>query len=142
MRGRYWIVRGLDTACRVVDDVAYRPAVVRLTMRLPRWWRCELARLAGRLDERWGTGYFGEWAPPDGVCDICGRRAAWLVIGGPDEDADPPDAGDYLARHPLHVCSWCKLTPDGPITSRGDLDLALARSRAKSITWRWRWRPI
>ena len=29
MRGRYWIVRGLDTACRVVDDVAYRPAVVR-----------------------------------------------------------------------------------------------------------------
>jgi hypothetical protein len=29
-----------------IDEVAYRPAVVKVTMPLPRWWRCDLARLS------------------------------------------------------------------------------------------------
>jgi hypothetical protein len=58
------LVRALNTACRAVDDVAYRPAVVRLTMPLPRWWNCELAHLSMRLDDHWGTGYWkGDIAP-------------------------------------------------------------------------------
>ena len=142
MRWKYGIVKGLETACRRVDDVAYRPAVVRLTLRLPRWWRCELSRLSARLDDRWGTGYWGEWAAPNGLCDVCGRRAAWLVTGGPDEDADPPYPEDYLAQHPLHTCSWCRLVPSKPIASSADLAEAVARARAGSIAWRWRWWPI
>jgi hypothetical protein len=34
----FLVVRALDTACTVVDQVAYHPAVVRLTGPLPRWW--------------------------------------------------------------------------------------------------------
>jgi len=146
MHWRYRLVRALNSACTVVDDVAYRPAVVRLTLRLPRWWHCELADLSMRLDDRWETGYWsGELAPaaPEGVCDVCHRRAAWLVVGGPDEDdpdAEYPD-DHYLFEHPLHICSWCHVDL-GPIRSAADLERAVARARSRSIAWRWRWRPV
>jgi hypothetical protein len=37
---------------------------VKLTRRLPRWWRCDLARLAGVLDDRWGTEAIAEDGRP------------------------------------------------------------------------------
>jgi len=58
------IVSLLNLACTAIDAVAYRPVVVRLTRRLPRWWRCDLTRLSMFLDDRWNTGYWsGEDAP-------------------------------------------------------------------------------
>jgi len=145
MRGRYWIVKGLDSACGLVDAVVYRPAVVRLTVRIPRWWRCELARSSEHLDDRWGTGYWGEFAAPNGLFDVCQRRAAWLTVGGTDgdEDDDPPDPDHYLAEHPLHTCSWCHVPPSAfPIESAADLAEAITLARARSLGWHWRWRPI
>ena len=79
------IVRGLNDACWAVDEIAYRPVVVRLTLWLPRWWRCDLARLSMYLDDRWGLDWWrSDDAPPapSGVCAACKRRAAWLVLGG------------------------------------------------------------
>ena len=81
MGTRRSIAVGLNTACTAVDYVAYRPAVVKLTSPLPRWWRCDLARLSIYLDARWGCGYWGsESAParPERLREVCQRRAAWL----------------------------------------------------------------
>jgi hypothetical protein len=130
----------------MVDDVAYRPAVVKLTRWLPRWWSCQFAHLSMMLDERWGTGYWkSDQAPPIpiGLCDACGRRAAWLVIGGSyDEEPEIWEKGeepDYLDLHPIHVCAWCRPVFD---PSRRDdkaaVDAALADARTRSIAWRWR----
>ncbi len=135
------IVRLLNTACTCVDDVAYRPAVVRLTLPLPRWWTCQLARLSMRLDDRWGMGYWeGDAAPaaPVGTCEACGRRAAWLVVGGPAEDDEEP-RGDFLGGRPIHLCSWCRLDHGQPLQNESDVRRELARARARSIAWRWRW---
>jgi hypothetical protein len=121
-----------------------RPAIVRLTLGLPRWWRCELAHLSMRLDDRWQTGYWtGDLAPaaPEGLCDVCQRRAAWLVIGGRDEDEPTEYPDDYLFDHPLHVCAWCRLDLV-PIRNRDDLERAVQDARARSVAWRWRWRPV
>jgi hypothetical protein len=63
-RAKRLTVRVLNRLCELVDEVAYRPAVVKLTLRLPRWWRCDLARLATRLDERWPTGRCSDGAAP------------------------------------------------------------------------------
>ena len=150
MGGVSWkrrVVGALNSACTAVDAVAYRPAVVRLTLALPRWWSCQLAHLSMRLDDRWGTGYWSSDpapAAPEGLCDACKRRAAWLVVGGRDEDDDAEDDGAawFLAEHPVHLCGWCQLDSwdgDGPIETIAALDRALARARQKSIAWSWRW---
>lgn len=138
--------RGLNRLCMWVDYIAYRPAIVRLTIRLPRWWNCHFVRLSMWLDDRWETGYWDEleWAP-DGLCEACNRRAAWLMIGGSwvdepeiwDEDEEP----EYLDRHPVHICFWCM--PIFDTSERDDkaaIDLALVEAGRESIAWSWRWR--
>jgi hypothetical protein len=143
---RTLIVQALNTACTLVDGVACRPAVVRLTRPLPRWWNCELAHLSMRLDDRWGTGYWSSpYAPPApaGRCEACRRRAAWLVVGGPLEpellEGEEDDL--YLATHKVELCSWCRLADDAPIRTATDLERALRRAGDASIGWFWRWRP-
>jgi len=143
MRFKKSLVSALDRACGVVDEVAYRPAVVKATLWLPRWWHCDLARLSVWLDKRWDTGYWtGEEAAaaPDGVCEACQRRAAWLVIGGRDWMDDIPPDGSYMEAHPVRVCSWCQLHPGAPIESAEQLADAVARARDRSVSWRWAWR--
>jgi hypothetical protein len=148
MAGVAWkrrVVGALNSACTAVDAVAYRPAVVRLSLPLPRWWSCQLARLSMRLNDRWGIGYWSsDIAPaaPEGLCDACHRRAAWLVVGGRDEDDDGDDRGaaSFLTEHPVHLCGWCRIDRDAPIETAADLDRALARARQKSVAWTWRGR--
>jgi hypothetical protein len=139
------IVRFLNRACTWVDDVAYRPAVVKATLWLPRWWGCELARLSMRLDDRWATGYWsGDDAPaaPAGRCESCQRRAAWLVMGGTFPHYDEEPLNYYLADRPLYLCSWCHVDePAGAIEDEAQLRRALASAREQSIAWRWRWSP-
>jgi hypothetical protein len=135
------VVSGLDTACQLVDEVAYRPAVVRLTLPLPRWWRCELAKLSAWLDRRWGLEYWGsEREPrtlaPAGLCDVCHRRPASLEAGGSWADLEVEDEGDYMESHPLRLCFWCKL-PASPIENDAQLEAAVALTRSESISWRW-----
>ena len=135
---------GLNRACMAVDTVAYRPFVVRLTSRLPRWWQCDLARLSLALDDRWGCGY---WNPqtgppvPDGPCEACGRRAAWLVVGGydPQYDDEPPQPDDYTGNNPIHLCGWCNLPEEmTPIEDDESRQAALRVARARSVAWAWR----
>jgi hypothetical protein len=123
--------------------VAYRPAVVRLAMPLPGWWNCQLAHLSMRLDDRWGTGYWsGDSAPaaPEGRCDACKRRAAWLVVGGrwDEDELDDDEESSFLTENPVHLCGWCRLDWDGPPETPAELEQALARARQKSIAWSWR----
>ncbi len=140
MNWRKAIVRSLNAACTAVDDIAYRPAVVRLALPLPRWWRCDLARLSMWLDDRWEVGWWNSSdapAAPQGVYAACGRRAAWLEIGGRCADEEPD--GSYLEDHPVALCAWCK--PDGPFDDAEQVAAALAEARARSISWSWKWRP-
>jgi hypothetical protein len=81
-RVRRALVRALAVTDAAIDEVLYRPAVVKAFARLSRWWNCDLARLSMRLDDRWGTGYWDEAGiAPGAPCDARGRRAAilWLV---------------------------------------------------------------
>jgi hypothetical protein len=77
-------------------------------------------------------------ASPQGVCEACGRRAAWLVVGGTDEGDEEP--GYFLATRPIYLCGWCRLSEVGvsPVESERDVQHALAAARARSISWRWR----
>jgi hypothetical protein len=139
------VVSGLNRSCELVDDVAYRPAVIRLTLPLPRWWRCELARLSMRLDERWHVGFWPtgdeRTLAPGGECDICHRRPAMYEVGGSSEDPGLEPDGSYMGTHQLQTCAWCKL-PDGEIDSDEQLASAIADARARSISLRrWRWPP-
>ena len=109
----------LDAA---IDAVVYRPAVVKAFRSLPLWWSCGLAKLSVTLDERWTTGYWTDGPIPSGRCAACERRAAHLVIEGP-EGTTP-------------LCGWCRI--EGPVLSPADLDRALADAAAGSISWRWR----
>jgi hypothetical protein len=93
------IVVGLAQADHVLDEVLYRPAVVKAFMWLPRWWRCDLAKASIALDERWSTGY---WSAgdlfPGPTCEACGRRASVFVTG---KSLDPDErAHDYISAHP------------------------------------------
>lgn len=145
MNWRRAVVSGLNSACELVDEVAYRPAVVWLTLRLPRWWRCELARLSMRLDERWKVGWWetggARTVAPGGECDICHRRPAIHEVGGSMEDLGVEPDGSYMEAHPLQTCGWCKL-PYGEIESDEQIVAAIADARARSISARrWRWHP-
>jgi hypothetical protein len=135
------VVATLDSACQAVDALAYRPAVVKLTLSLRRWWKCDLARLSIWLDDRWALGYW-KYGAPDSLCDSCRRRAAWLVLGGYNEewDDEPPEPDDFLRNHPVHLCGWCKLSDEIEIDNEASLDAALADARGRGIAWQWRWR--
>ncbi|MDX6622237.1 MAG: hypothetical protein QOE75_169 [Solirubrobacterales bacterium] len=145
-----FVVRTVNQACDLVDSVAYRPAIVRLTRRLPFFWHCQLARASIALDERWGTGYWdseGHPPVPEGLCDACGRRAAWLVVGGSwseDEldDGDEAYEPDFLDEHPVNLCSWCQLDIVSNPRTHAELDAVLTDAAERSFAWRWRWRPM
>jgi hypothetical protein len=128
----------------LVDAVAYRPAIVKLTIWLPRWWNCDFVRLSMWLDDQWGAGYWDEfeWVP-GGLCDACHRRAAWLQVGGAwdDEDyeGDEGEEPEYFDLHPVYLCFWCK--PELGSAVRDDkatVNRALAEAGRASIAWRWR----
>jgi hypothetical protein len=138
LSARRALVVALAKADRVVDEVLYRPAVVKAFMWFPRWWQCDFAQTSIRLDDRWSTGYWtDDDFHPGGACEACGRRAAVWVTG---ERLDPEDEpiGDYIEAHPIHHCDWCQLR--GSMSTAADRDRALAAARADSISWRWRWR--
>jgi hypothetical protein len=130
------IVIAMVRADEALDEVLYRPAVVKAFMWLPRWWLCDLAKLSIALDHRWGVDYWnddGIW--PGGPCDACGRRASIHVYGGLHQDEEP--VGDYLDEHPVHVCGWCQLC--SPLANESDVQRELRQARARSVAWRWRW---
>jgi hypothetical protein len=131
---RTLVVVVLERACAAVDAVAYRPAIIKLTLRLPRWWQCGLARLSVRLDDRWGVGYWTTGRPTR-VCDVCERRAAWLVVGGRDwlEDLEPDHS--FMEEHPVHLCGYCQLR-GFPIENAEQLAASVAQARERSIAWR------
>ncbi len=129
------IVVALAKVDELIDELVYRPAVVRMFLWLPRWWLCDLAKLSIALDDRWGVGYW-DWIVPNGRCEACGRRAAIHVYGGEDDETDE-GATDFLADRPVRTCGWCHL--DGPITNELELQHALATARRRSVSWRWRW---
>jgi hypothetical protein len=137
------VVVTLNKLCILIDEVLYRPAVVRVGMRLPRWWNCQLARLSVRLDDRWRVGYWNDEsgpAVPGDPCDACGRRAAIHVVGGDDETDTPLDQQEprsFLAEHPVNLCGWCSLTAAGEIKNESDLRRELKAAAARSTSWRW-----
>jgi len=105
---------------------------------------CNFARLSMRLDDHWHLGYWesGMGGPvPNGPCEACGRRAAWLTVGGLEDDEGPSPDSDYLELHPAHVCGWCFLAPFPRIENRDEYDRRLAGAGERSIEWRWRWSP-
>ena len=51
-RSQVLVHRGLNQLCMLVDAVAYRPAIVKLTIWLPRWWNCDFVRLSMWLDDQ------------------------------------------------------------------------------------------
>ena len=131
------VVQSLAKLDEVVDQVLYRPAVVKAFSRLPRWWCCELAKASIALDERWHTGYWDKAGIiPGPPCEACGRRASIHVYGGPDADMEP--VGDYLENRPVHTCGWCHL--EGSLRNEADVKRALDVARAGSVSWRWRMR--
>jgi hypothetical protein len=106
------LVRALATLDEAVDDVLYRPAVVKAFSWLSRWWMCDLAKVSMWLDDRWDTGWWETAIEPDGPCQACGRRAA------------------------IFLCGWCTL--GSPVTDEADVQRGLERARARSVSWRWR----
>lgn len=135
------VIRGLNSMCVAIDAIAYRPAVVKATLWLPRWWSCQLADVSMRLDDRWGLGYWDSDEAPaasEGLCDACARRAAWLVVGGLEPEEEPGREGSYLDLHQVHLCGWCKPRFDGPPESHDDLERVLEDARDRSIGWHWK----
>jgi hypothetical protein len=144
-----FIVGALNRLCTWVDELAYRPAVVKLTLPLPRWWSCQLSKLSIHLDGRWATGYWSNWGI-GGICDVCGRRAAWFVVGGIADDdgigGEPFEPArhhaeenyGFMARHPINLCGWCRLDSEAfPIESAEELEREIVKAKARSISWRW-----
>src|SRR5437870_10877449 len=102
------LVALLAKADEGLDEVLYRPAVVKAFSWLPRWWLCDLAKASMWLDDRWRTGWWDDaGSAPGGPCEACGRRAAIAVYGGPDPDEEPFE--DYLEARPVFTCGWCHL---------------------------------
>lgn len=135
------LVRLLIWLCGSIDAIAYRPAVVKGTLWLPRWWACHLAHASMRLDDRWGLGFWdSEEAPPapDGPCDACKRRAAWMTVGGLEPGEAPSEDATYLELHPVQLCGWCDLRFTSPPENPQELKRALEDARARSVSWRWR----
>jgi hypothetical protein len=121
------VVATLAKVDEALDEVLYRPAVVKAFAWVPRWWLCDLAKLSVALDDRWATDYWGNDATvPGGPCEACSRRAAIHVYESVD------------GRPSVSVCGWCHLT--GQILTDEDLRRELEAARADSVAWRWRWR--
>jgi hypothetical protein len=120
------LVRALAEADAAIDEVLYRPAIVKAFGWLPRWWLCDLAKLSVWLDDRWDTQHWGNEGAPGAPCTACGRRASWLEISGLHAD-DPP----------IGLCGWCDVA--GPIKTEDDLQRELGAARDASVSWRWRW---
>ena len=81
------IVRAMAVADEVLDEVLYRPAVVKAFAWLPRWWCCDLAKLSTVLDDRWNVDYWERTGiAPGRSCDACARRASIHVVGGRDDE--------------------------------------------------------
>ena len=121
-----------------LDEVLYRPAVVKAFAWLPRWWCCDLAKLSMVLDDRWNVGYWERAGiAPGRSCDACARRASIHVVGGRDDEF-PDGVGSWLDDRPVYLCGWCQLR--GEIDSQSDLEAALGEAREDSVSWRWRWR--
>lgn len=108
-----------------IDEVLYRPAVVKAFSWFPRWWLCDLAKLSVWLDDRWSTGYWSDSGVPGPPCAACGRRASWLEIEGVGSD-----------HGPIPLCGWCHVR--GPIQRKQDLERELRAARESSVSWRWR----
>jgi hypothetical protein len=119
------IVIALARVDAAIDEIAYRPAVVKAFRWLPVWWSCPVAKLSVGLDERWATGYWDEGPIPGRPCAACERRAGHLVITDPDGENVP-------------LCGWCHI--EGPVLSQADLERELAAAAADSVAWRWRWK--
>lgn len=126
-----------------LDEVLYRPAVVKAFTWFPRWWRCDLAKLSMVLDDRWGVGYWDQAdIVPGEPCEACGRRASIHLIGGQSADDALVEAEgdrDFLHSRVVHLCGWCHI--EGPILSESDLARELDAAAVNSVAWRWRWRP-
>ena len=137
------LVRAMARADDLLDEVLYRPAIVKAFTWLPRWWLCDLAKLSMVLDDRWSVGYWDEAdIAPGRPCEACGRRASIHVFGGDLDDDEPDDLrGDnhFLDEKIVHVCGWCHI--EGPIRNEDDLQRELAAAAGDSVAWRWRWQP-
>jgi hypothetical protein len=117
------VVVGLDRLDEALDEILYRPALVRAFRWMPRWWLCDLAKASHRLDRRWGTKHWdASRIVPGEPCAACGRRASI-------HETDRPGGGT------VELCGWCHL--DGPILTTDDLDRELKAAAARSIAWRW-----
>jgi len=46
--------------------------------------------------------------------------------------------GDYVERHPIELCGWCRLPGPMFIADEEDVQRVLAKARADSVSWRWR----
>lgn len=123
-----------------LDEVLYRPAVVKAFAWLPRWWSCDLAKLSMILDDRWNLGFWDRAGiAPGRPCAACGRRASIHVIGGRYDDDDDDESSDsFLDDRPIYLCGWCHVR--GAINGPSDLAAALSEARDDSVSWRWRWR--
>lgn len=133
------LVRALEIACRAMDEVLYRPAVVKAFAWVPRWWSCELAKLSITLDDRWGTSVWEGSIVPGAPCGACGRRASISVIGGWDEDLGPePEEDFFLNDREIPLCGWCHVR--GRTSNEEELQRALSAACRDSVSWRWRWR--
>jgi hypothetical protein len=131
------MVVGLAKVDGALDEVLYRPAVVKAFAWVPRWWHCDLAKLSCQLDDRWKVGYWDGLGRPGPPCAVCGRRAAWLEIGGRDAEVHDPGEHWFLDDREIPLCSWCTL--ERPILNEDDLRREFAEARAASVSWRWRW---
>jgi hypothetical protein len=139
------VIRAMALVDEALDEVLYRPVVVKALVWVPRWWLCDLAKFSRVLDDRWGVGCWEEaWIAPGQACEACGRRASIHLIGGwaDDPDDDEVDADhdtDVLAHRVVHLCGCCHV--EGPILNEEDLDRELQAAVHDSVSWRWRWRP-
>jgi hypothetical protein len=129
------VVRALAKVDQGLDEILYRPAIVKAFVWMPRWWRCDLAKLSIALDKRWHVNWWTvDNAWPGDLCEACRRRASIHVYGGLEHD--DAQLGDFLESRPVQVCGWCRL--DGPLGDEDDVQRELVLARDRSIAWRWR----
>src|SRR4051812_9112390 len=122
------LVRALNWADGLLDEVLYHPLTIQATRRLPRWWRCDLARIAIRIADATGDDDLAELNLM--LCQACRRRMTWTEIGTDGDDGLPG---------PFAVCWWCHLyLPDAPMDEVQDWPSALAEAGQRSVGWRWR----
>ncbi len=133
------VVLAMAKVDEALDEVLYRPAVVKAFTWLPRWWLCDLARLSMVLDDRWNLGYWERAGiAPGRPCEACRRRASIHIVGG-TADEFPEDVGSFLDDRPVYLCGWCHL--EGEINVPAQLEAALADAGRRSVSWRWHWAP-